>query len=74
MPLPSPRDLSNPGIEPRFPAWQADSLLSEPPTGWSLRLRGLGTGDDASAESHLEGSHGRGRPGGREFSTEGTAV
>ena len=24
-------DLSNPGMEPRFPALQADSLLSEPP-------------------------------------------
>ena len=26
-----PRDLPNPGIEPRSPALQADSLLSEPP-------------------------------------------
>ena len=25
------RDLPNPGMEPRSPAWQADSLLSEPP-------------------------------------------
>ena len=25
-------DLPNPGIKPRFPAWQADSLLSEPQT------------------------------------------
>ena len=25
------RDLPNPGIKPRSPAWQADSLLSEPP-------------------------------------------
>ena len=29
--FPSPRDLSNSGIEPRSPALQADSLLSEPP-------------------------------------------
>ena len=29
--IPPPRDLPNPGIEPRFPALQADSLLSEPP-------------------------------------------
>ena len=26
-----PRDLPDPGIEPRSPSWQADSLLSEPP-------------------------------------------
>ena len=26
-----PRDLPNPGIEPRSPTLQADSLLSEPP-------------------------------------------
>ena len=31
LPLPSPGDLQNPGIEPRSPALQADSLLSEPP-------------------------------------------
>ena len=31
LPFPSPRDLSNPGIEPRSPALQADSLPSEPP-------------------------------------------
>ena len=29
--MPSSRDLPNPGIEPRFPALQVDSLLSEPP-------------------------------------------
>ena len=29
-PFPSPGDLPNPGIEPRSPALQADSLLSEP--------------------------------------------
>ena len=29
--FPSPEDLPNPGIEPRFPAMQADSLPSEPP-------------------------------------------
>ena len=31
LPFPSPGDLPDPGIEPRFPALQADSLLSEPP-------------------------------------------
>ena len=30
LPFPSPGDLPDPGIEPRSPAWQADSLLSEP--------------------------------------------
>ena len=29
-PFPSPGDLSNPGIEPRYPALQADSLPAEP--------------------------------------------
>ena len=29
-PCPSPGHLPDPGIEPRSPAWQADSLLSEP--------------------------------------------
>ena len=31
LPFPSPGDSSNPGIEPRSPALQADSLPSEPP-------------------------------------------
>ena len=31
LPLPSPRDLPNPGIKPRSPALQTDSLPSEPP-------------------------------------------
>ena len=31
LPCPSPRDLLNPGIEPRYPVLQADSLPSEPP-------------------------------------------
>ena len=30
LPFPSPGDLPDPGIEPRFPTLQADSLLSEP--------------------------------------------
>ena len=29
--IPSPADLPNPGIKPRSPSLQADSLLSEPP-------------------------------------------
>ena len=31
LPFPPPGDLPDPGIEPRSPAWQADSLPSEPP-------------------------------------------
>ena len=31
LPYPPPGDLPNPGIEPRSPALQEDSLLSEPP-------------------------------------------
>ena len=31
LPLPTPGDLPNPGIEPRSPALQADSLPYEPP-------------------------------------------
>ena len=31
LPFPSPGDLPDPGIEPRSPAVQADSLSSEPP-------------------------------------------
>ena len=31
LPSPSPEDLPHPGVEPRSPALQADSLLSEPP-------------------------------------------
>ena len=37
--MPSSRDLPNPGIEPRSPALQADSLQSEPSgklTQWTL--------------------------------------
>ena len=30
-PFPSPGDLTNPGIKPRSPELQADSLSSEPP-------------------------------------------
>ena len=43
LPFPSPGDLPNPGIEPRFPALQADSLLTKLPgceqsTGLSTQL------------------------------------
>ena len=31
LPVPSPGDLPDPGVEPRSPALQADALSSEPP-------------------------------------------
>ena len=31
LPCPPPGDLPNPGVEPRSPALQADSLPAEPP-------------------------------------------
>ena len=31
LPFPSPEDLPNPGIEPRSPTLEADTLTSEPP-------------------------------------------
>ena len=38
LPFPSPGDLPNPGIKPRFPVLQADSLLTEPPRKPILEL------------------------------------
>ena len=40
LPFPSPGDFSNPGIEPRSPALQADALPTEPP-GKTQMNRGL---------------------------------
>ena len=39
LPFPSPRDLSDPGIEPGSPALQADSLPTELRQGESLKMR-----------------------------------
>ena len=39
-PFPSPGDIPNPGIEPRSPALQVDSLPSEPPG----KLKNTGVG------------------------------
>ena len=35
--FPSPGDLPNPGIKPRSPTWQAESLPSEPPGSPSVQ-------------------------------------
>ena len=37
LPFPSPGDLPHPGIEPRSPALQADTLTSEPPGKMLIR-------------------------------------
>ena len=39
LPFPSPEDLPNPGIEPRFPTLQADALTSEPPGASKVMLK-----------------------------------
>ena len=41
VPCPPPRDLPNSGTEPRSPALQADSLLTEPPGKTHLYYTGL---------------------------------
>ena len=41
LPFPSPGDLPNPGIKPRSPALQADSLPSEPPGKSSVNIQML---------------------------------
>ena len=38
LPCPPPADFPNPGIEPRSPTLQVDSLLSEPPGKLSLQI------------------------------------
>ena len=41
LPFPSPEDLSDPGIEPRSPALQADTLPSELPGKFKLVVGGI---------------------------------
>ena len=41
LPFPSPGDFPNPGIEPRSPVLQADSLPSEPPGKSSVNIQML---------------------------------
>ena len=41
LPLPSPGDLPDPGVEPRSPTLQADALTSEPPGKPELPYFGL---------------------------------
>ena len=44
LPFPSPGDLPDSGIEPRFPALQVDSLLSEPPRKPKIHYTGFQKG------------------------------
>ena len=41
LPFPSPGELPDPGIEPRFPALQAGALPSEPPGNWEGKCQSL---------------------------------
>ena len=43
LPFPSPRDLPDPGIKPVTPAWQVDSLPTEPLGKLSFHFRCLST-------------------------------
>ena len=48
LPFPSPGDLPNPGIEPRSPTLQVDSLPTEPPGNPSTLWRTLKVGNFCS--------------------------
>ena len=41
LPFPSPRDLSDPGIEPASPTLWADALSSEPPGNQEMTMKGF---------------------------------
>ena len=51
FPFPSPGHLPDPGVEPGFPALQADSLPSEP-------LGKLENGEKGGKSTHLTGYYG----------------
>ena len=57
LPCPSPGDLPDPGIEPRFPALQVDSLLFEPPGG-SLAESTLRIVHSSGRDAHASDAHG----------------
>ena len=71
--FPPPRDLPNPGIEPRSPSLQAESLPCEPPGGWSresenwevlvlVRAKVVRRGGEEQASESAD-SYGAGQPG-----------
>ena len=41
LPFPSPGDLPDPGIEPRFPTLQVDALPSDPPGEPGEKVKGV---------------------------------
>ena len=49
LPFPSPGDLPNPGIKPRSPALQADTLPSQPPGKLLAAVLGQPEGKPASS-------------------------
>ena len=51
-PFSSPADLSNPGLDPKAPTLQADSLPSEPPGGLQKSQTGLSTCTPARCNVH----------------------
>ena len=55
LPFPSPGDLPNPGIEPEFPAFQADALTSEPPGKHKGEAISVGVCLTLSKYQHAEG-------------------
>ena len=55
VPFPSPGDLSNPGIEPRFPTLQADALLSKPPGKPCSKPRGYRDEQNPITQKNGEG-------------------
>ena len=63
MPFPSPGHLPDPGIEPRSPALQADTLTSEPPGKPTIKKAErqridafeLGCGEDSRESLGLQG-------------------
>ena len=46
LPFPSPGGLPEPGMEPKSPAWLAESLLSELPGKLQVRVKGNNVDDN----------------------------
>ena len=53
LPFPSPGDLPDPGIKPRSPALQADTLTSEPPGKAIISLYSLCFSQASPSSKHL---------------------
>ena len=55
LPFPSPGDLPDPGIKPRSPTLQADSLPDEPQEHPKLMLLNCGAEEDSCESLGLQG-------------------